>query len=97
MPVLASEPCCHECTHYFEGQLFTNHACSQTKYIAVVVLARLMCRIGVVAQSGANSSEFICGHGGAYTTTAHQNPNICGATLDGFSDCLCIVGIVVNH
>jgi hypothetical protein len=52
---------CHKRAYDFQRQLYSNHARSETKDVAVVMFARLSRRIGIAAKRGANAVHFAGG------------------------------------
>lgn len=71
MSLLARKLGGYETLNKFFSKLEADHPRSQDKHVHVIVLDSLMRRIRVVAETGADSGDFISRNRGANTTAAH--------------------------
>ena len=94
MSLLAREASIQERLNQLVGEFDTDDTTAEHQYVHVVVLNALVRRIGVVAQSGADPGNPVCGHRRANAAPAEQDAALGPVLTQGSTHGLRIIGIV---
>ena len=96
MSLLASEARVDESAHYIQRKLAAYDACAETKHVTVIMLTRLVCRVGVAAKCSAHALQLIRGHARAHAATANQDAYIRTPALHTASDEARVIRIIIR-
>jgi len=86
-----------KCAHDLHCKLDSYDARAETEHVAVIMLARLVSRVGVAAERSAHAAQFVRSHICAHAATADDYAYLSRATLYGLADCERIVWIIIRH
>ena len=76
MSLFGREAGIDERANKFRGDFFSDNTCPNTQDIHIVMLDTLVGRVRVVANSGSNARNLICGDTDSDATTANQDSSI---------------------
>ncbi len=83
-----------ECGHQFDSQGWSHNPGTKRQDVNIVMLHRLVRRIGVVAQAGSHPFQFISGNRSANARSANQDASIDLPALDRSAQLLSVIRVV---